>query len=368
MAFLRSIGASIALLAAGALVTACGGDSEGGGPGAAVVDTVRARAEDVPQLVQAVGTVEADNQTTVAAEVRGQVSKIVRDEGSRVAAGAAVIQLDPGNYRYEAEQAQANLEKARTQLALDESLLERYDKLLAAGAIDQQTYDDLKAKVASERATVGQTTAALGTARHDLGKTTIRAPFAGTVGKRHVQLGQYVAADDPIFDLVDASPVRVRFSVPETYVGVVDEGDPVRFRVRSDTVSARVAQVDYVSPKIDPGTRTFEVTASYQNADLSVRPGAFADVSLTTDIHRGAAVVPEEALVTEGTQNYVYVVRDSTVSKRPVTVGSRFDGMVEIASGVEPGVSVVNVGQQGLPDGARVRVSTGARPETLQRE
>lgn len=356
MAFLRKTTTAVAAALVAAATMACGGESGGEGPGAALIDTVHARAMDVPAVVQAVGTVEADNQTQVAAEVGGRVSRILCDEGCRASAGTPVIQIDPGDYADEVQSAMAEVSRARATLAASEKQMARYDRLLEAGAVDQATYDDLEARVESERAAVAQAAARLQTARRDLGKATVRAPFAGTVGKRHVQLGEYVSAQDALFDLVDAQPVKVRFEVAEIHVDRVSEGAPIRFRVRSDTVSSRVADVDYVSPRIDPETRTFEVTATYSNPDLGVRPGAYADVELTTSVHENAPVVPEQAIVTEGTENFVYVVRDSTAERRAVRVGARVDGLVEIVEGIEPGEVVIEAGQQGLRDGATVRI------------
>lgn len=357
MALLRNAVVTMGSLAMAMSAVACGGEASGDGSGAALVDTVHVRAMDVPAVVQAVGTVEADNQTRVAAEVGGRVSGILCDEGCRASAGTAVIQIDPGDYSDEVRSAAAEMSRARATLEADEKLLARYEKLIEAGAIDPQTYENLEAKVESERAAVEQAAAALQTARRDLGKATVRAPFAGTVGKRHVQLGEYVSEQDPLFDLVDAQPVKVRFAVPETHVDEVAVGNPIRFRVRSDTVSSRVADVDYVSPRIDTQTRTFEVTATYSNPDLGVRPGAYADVHLTTSVHEGAPVVPEAAVVTEATENYVYVVRDSVAQRRAVRVGARVDGLVEILEGVEPGEVIVVAGHQGLRDGAAVRIA-----------
>lgn len=362
MAILSSISRvspAVALLSGIAFAAACGGDSAGEGPGAAVVDTVHVIAMDVPATVAAVGTVEADHRTDVAAEIRGQVSRILRDEGSVVAAGTPVIQLDPGPYAFAAQSAGADLASARAQLEADTRLLERYAKLLEAGAVDPATFEDLEARVAGGQAAVAQAQAALNTARWNVGKATIRAPFAGTVGRRHVQLGEYVDAQQIAFELVDAQPVRIRFAVPELYAGRVGVGNAIRFRVRSDTVAARVAQVDYVSPQIEPGTRTFEATARYTNPDLGVRPGAYADVELTTEVHEGAPVVPEQALVTEGSENFLYVVRDGKAERRRVTVGSRVDGRVEIADGLRPGEIAITAGQHGLPDGAPVQPRPG---------
>lgn len=361
MAVLRAMSAG--LLAATALLAgACGGDASGEGGNVAPVDTMHVRAMDVPATIAAVGTVEADHQTTVQAEVSGRVVAVLRDEGSPVAAGTPVIQLDPGSYRDAVAAAAADLSRARATLAADERLLARYEKLLEVGAIDPQTYENLEARVASERAAVQQAAAGLATARRELAWTTVRAPFTGTVGKRHVQLGEYVSGGGGggnggggLFDLVDAQPVKIRFTVTELHADEVAVGNSVRFRVRSDTVATRIAQVDYVSPRIDPSTRTFEVTATYTNPDLAVRPGAYAEVVLTTRVHEGAAVVPEAALVTEGTDNFVFVVRDSAAERRKVVVGARVDGLVEIVEGLRPGEVAIVAGQHGLPDGAPVR-------------
>jgi RND family efflux transporter MFP subunit len=356
LALLRTIRAASALALALAAAMGCGGGGPEGGPQGAVIDTVHVRAEDVPSLVRAVGTVEADNQTAVASEVRGQVSHILRDEGSRVSSGQPVIQVDPGPYRFAVQAADADLARAQAQLSADEKQLERYARLIDAGAIDQQTYENLQARVESERAAVEQARAALATAQWDLGKTTIRAPFAGTVGKRHVELGQSVDTQEALFNLVDDQPVKIRFDVPEIHAGKIEVGDQVEFRVRSDTVATRIATVDYVSPEIDPGSRTFEVTGVYTNPDRGVRPGAYADVSVTTGVHEKAPLVPEEALVTEDTKNYVFVVQDSIARRREVEVGSLADGMVEILSGLQAGEVAITAGQQGLQDGATVRV------------
>lgn len=366
LALLRTIRAAGATALAFVIATGCGGGDAEGGPQGAVVDTVHVRMEDVASLVQAVGTVEADNQTAVAGEVRGQIARILRDEGSRVTSGQPVLQIDPGPYRFAAQSAAADLSRAQAQLSADEKQLERYSQLLEAGAVDRQTYDNLEARVESGRAAVQQARAALGTAQWNLGKSTVRAPFAGTVGRRHVELGQSVDTQDELFDLVDDQPVKIRFAVPEVHAGRIEVGDRVEFRVRSDTVAVRIAAVDYVSPEIDAGSRTFEVTAVYTNPDRGVRPGAYADVSVTTGVHEDAPVVPEEALVTEGTSNYVFVLQDSTAQRREVEAGARIDGMVEILSGLQAGEVAITAGQAGLQDGAAVRVVEPR--ETLQRE
>lgn len=348
-------------------IIACGGESAGEMSKAAVVDTVHVRVDDVPTVINAIGTVEANNQTVVSTEVRGQVARILHDEGAEVSSGTGVVQLDPGPYAYSAESAGADLIRAQAQLENDERLLERYDRLIEAGALDQQSYDDLQAKVATERALVEQARASVNTAQWNLSKATIRAPFTGTLGKRYVQLGEYLDSQQRVFDLVDAETLKVRFSLPETHAGSVQVGDAVGFRVRSDTVGMRRAQVNYVSPGIDAGTRTFEVTASYDNEDRAVLPGAYAEVSVTIALNQNAPIIPERAIYTEGQTNYVYVVvEDSKAEKRRVTIGSRFSGEVEVMSGLKAGEVVISDGQFGLSDGAEVRFVESSHP-TLEK-
>lgn len=355
------------LLTAALVSTACGGGGDEDAAPAAVVDTVHVRIADIPEVVSAVGTVEGENQTTVAGEVAGRVSRIVRDEGSVVARGEPVIQLDPDPYRFALQSAEGSLAQATAQLTNDERLYARYETLLAAGAIDQQTYDDLEARVITGRAAVQQAEAAANTARRDLANAAVRAPFAGTVGHRYVALGEYVDANQPMFDLVDDSPIEIRFRVPEVSARGVDVGDVVVFVVRADSVASRRAEIDYVSPAIDPATRTVEATARYANEDGSVRPGAFVDVEVTTSVLSGAALVPEAAIYTEGTENYVYVIEDGTARRRRVDVARIADETAIVISGLEAGDVAIESGQHGLPDGAPVVVTTGDG-ETLERE
>jgi membrane fusion protein (multidrug efflux system) len=348
-------GAVLPLL--GLLLAGCGEQEAAEAPRGVLVDTTTVTTRDVPRTLRPVGTVEAMNQTTVAAEIDGQVSRIVADEGSAVERGGLVLQIDPTPFRLEAQEAEAVLQQVQAALENDRRLLERYDQLLAAGALDQQTYDDVAARVKSEAAQVASARSRLNQARWNVGKTSVRAPFTGTVADRLVELGTYVGEGDPLFEIVDATPVRVAFELPEPEVGTLETGDSVTFRVRTDPGTLHRGVVIYVSPDLDPRTRTQTAKAEYPNEAGDVTPGSFADLEVVTEVRPDAPVIPEVALVTEGEQNFVYVIRGGTAEKREVALGERLDGGIEVTEGLQGGEVIVTEGHRELSDGAAVRIA-----------
>lgn len=324
-------------------------------PSGVLVDTTRVGTQDVSRVLRAVGTVEAESQTVVKAEVDGQVSTIVADEGARVQKGDLVLQIDPTPFRLAYDQAVAARAQTQTALANDQRLLTRYESLLEAGALDQQSYDDVAARVETERAAVTQAVARVKQAQWDLSKTSVRAPFAGRVADRKIELGTYVTSGDDLFELVDATPVRVAFEIPETAVGRLETGDPVSFTVRTTPGKAYDGRIIYVSPALNPESRTQAAKAEYPNDNGEITPGAFADVEVVTSVRKGAPVIPEAALVSEGEQAFVWVVEGGKASKREIALGERMGDRLEVARGLRGGEVIVVAGQRELREDVAVR-------------
>ena len=346
-------------------LAACGNGESGSGaegaqaaPSGTPVETAVARRETLSSTVRAVGTLEADARVEVRPELDGHVTAIEFEEGQEVREGQVLVRLDQDKLRAQAGAARAAVKRARTTASNLERRLARNDSLLAAGAISEQAYDDLEAEYESAEAALDESEANLELAEQRLEDATIRAPFGGRVGAREFHLGDYVQLGQTLFTVVDDDPLEVQFSVPERYLGRLEVGSPVRVTVRSDPERPVTGEVSFVSPYVDPSTRTVELKARVPNPASELRAGQFASVVLELESRQGV-VVPEAAVVPRQDRRLVYVVRGGTARERTVRLGQRSRGSVELLSGASAGDTVVVAGHQRLSDGAAVSVAGG---------
>jgi membrane fusion protein (multidrug efflux system) len=343
--------------AAALLAGACGGGGGGGGgPRTLPVEVDVARRDTLSIELDAVGTLQAQSEAQVASEVDGTVSGIQFDEGSRVPAGKVLVQLDASKLRAAYHAARATAEQVRTQADNLQRQVERNRGLLQQGAISKQAFDDLESSYRSAKAQLDQAEANASLARQQLADATIRAPFAGRVGERTFDIGDYVRKGDPLFTVTDDDTLQVRFTVPEGYSDRLHAGSSMQ--VKSPNVPGRWfdGEVYFVSPTVDPVNRSLTLKAEVPNLDGKLRSGSSADVRLVLERRSGAIVVPEAAVVPSDQQMFVYLVRDGKARRTAVQLGGRTEGRVEILSGVSAGDSVVTAGQQRLEDGTPVTV------------
>ena len=352
--------ALMALLLLVPLAAGCGGgDEEGqqGPPPATAVEVAEARVEPISVRAGAVGTLEAEQRVELKSEVEGVVSAIPVEEGASVGRGQTLVRLDARELAAQAAAAEAAVERSRTEAENFRVRLERNSGLLEAGAISPQALDDLESGYQAARARTAEAEANLRLARRGLEKAVVQAPFAGRVGDRAFYVGDYISEGDVLMELVDDDPLRVEFELPEEYLGRVELGSPVAIAARSlpgREISGRVA---FVSPRVESATRTLKLEAEVPNAERLLRPGQFVDVQIELERRPEAVVVPEEAVVPRGGENFVFVVADGTAELRQVTLGERAPGRVEVASGLEAGERVVVAGQQKIQDGAAVEAT-----------
>lgn len=345
------------------LAAACGGgggetgpagSAQAGPPPATPVDVARAHVEPVSVRVASVGSLEAEKSVDLRSEVEATVERIPVAEGDRVAKGDTLVVLDARELRAQVAAARAAVERAKTDEANQRQRLERNRGLLAAGAISPQALDDIESASDAARAATAEAQANLRLAERKLDKAVVRAPFAGRVGARSFYVGDLLRVGDPIMSLVDDDPLKVSFDLPEQYLDRVAPGARVSVEVRSlpdETFSGRVV---FVSPEVDPATRAFQLKAEVPNRERRLAPGQFVDVEVELERHPDAVVVPEEAIVPRGGENYVFRVADDTAHLRKVVLGQREPGKVEVTSGVAAGDRVVVAGQQKIEDGSKV--------------
>lgn len=326
------------------------------------VEVAQARREAVSVRASSVGTLEAEQTVVLRAEAEGVVSAIPVAEGETVRRGQVLVRLEDRELAAQAEAAEAALERSRTEAENLAARLERNRGLLEAGAISPQALDDLESSHEAARARTEEAEANLRLARRRLEKSVIRAPFAGRLGERSFYVGDFVREGDSLMELIDDRPLRVEFDLPEAYLGRVEVGSPVRVEARSDPGREVDGGVVFISPRVDSGTRTVRIEAEVPNPDGRLSPGQFVEVEIELERRADAVVIPEEAVVPRGGENFVFAVADGTARLRSVTLGERVPGRVEVLSGVEAGERVVVAGQQRIQDGAAVR--TTERPDS----
>jgi len=252
------------------------------------------------------------------------------------------VRLDPAIPEAEVEQAKANLTLAKS----------KFDR---AVDLAQRNYISGQAKDEAEN-NLRVAEAALQLAQAKLAKTDIRAPFSGIIGLRSVSVGDYVKEGADLVNLESIDPLKVDFRVPEIYLRQVQPGQSLTITLDAMPGNGYDGKVVAVNPLVDAAGRAIVIRAQVSNRDQTLRPGMFARVRLITRDQSDAMVVPEQALVPQGAEQYVYKVVDSKASRVKVETGQRRDAKVEVVSGLKPGDVVVTAGQLKLREGAPVTV------------
>ncbi len=317
---------------------------DAGGP-AVAVEAAKVVTLPMPQTITAVGSLRSDESVTLRPENAGRISAITFQEGQRVAKGAPLVKLDPAIPQAEYEQAKANLTLAKA----------KFDR---AVDLANRNYISGQAKDEAENSfKVAQATLQLAEAK--LAKTDIRAPFSGIIGLRSVSVGDYVKEGADIVNLESIDPLKVDFRVPETYLRQVQPGQALTITLDAMPGKSYDGKVVALNPLVDAAGRSIVIRAQVPNASTLLRPGMFARVRLITRDQADAMVVPEQALVPQGSEQFVFKVVDGKVSRVKVETGQRRDSKVEVLAGLAPGDVVVTAGQLKLRDGVPVKVSVG---------
>ena len=308
-------------------------------PVGVVVATVRL--ERLDQVIEALGTARANESVDVTAKVSNLVTAVHFGEGQPVARGALLVELDGAQARAQVAIAQAALTESQSQY-------KRSRELYSTRALSESQLDQIEATLRSNEAR-------LAVAEAQLADTQIRAPFAGRTGLRRVSVGSLVNPGTVITTLDDTGTIKLDFTVAETYLSALAPGLSISAHSAAypdRTFEGRISSVD---SRVDPNTRSVIVRAAVPNGDGLLKPGMF----LTVRISRGAAdalVIPEQALVPEQGDVFVFVVVDGKAEKRLVRIGQRRVGSVQVVQGLAEGDSVVTEGTQKLRDGVAVKV------------
>jgi membrane fusion protein (multidrug efflux system) len=334
-------GCLIALL----LVAGCGGDDNGNEVAGPVAATkVVARVVEPQRLVdeiQALGTARANESIEIRPRISSIVTRVAFEEGQRVRRGDLLVELENSEIR-------AGLAIAVAALSESRSTYKRSESLIDTQAISASSLEQLRAAMQVNEAQVEA-------AKARLANTAIYAPFNGRVGLRRVSPGGYVDTSTVITTLDDIETLKLDFSIPETFLTVVEEGMKIVSRSLVYPDQAFTGSVTSIDTRLDPVARSVQVRANLPNPDGLLKPGMFLTVDLQRD--RGDVLaVPEEAIVPERDQQFVFRILDGKAARQRVTLGRRVPGLVEITSGISAGDVLVTEGTQKLQDGTEVEI------------
>ena len=353
---------ALAILGAGLLALSAGygcDDKEGSAPswggrggggwgqrGETAAIPVRAEAverRDMYAYVQTHARLEAERSVGVVARAAGLVMELLAEEGSQVAAGQALARLDKD---------QLVLWRQQAQVAVDQAELahERTTSLFDRALVSQEELDAARHQLENARLNLAE-------ADLNLEYGDIRAPIAGIVMRRDVELGDMVNPNQALFTIADLDPLLARIRIPESRLQQVSVGQPAKVEIDALAGGPFSGEVRMINPGVDPASGTVKVTLEVPAGDNGLRPGMFAAVRLITGVHPATLVVPKQALILETDADDVLLFDDGLVRRARVELGYSEGDRVEIVSGLRDGDQVITVGQEGLKDGQSVRLA-----------
>jgi membrane fusion protein, multidrug efflux system len=329
------------------------------------VATVERR--DVPVALLASGTVEAVQTARIGSQVGGVVVRIAFREGQEVAAGQALVELDPRPFRAALQQSQAALTRDLAQWRVARADAQRAEELAKQDLVSPAALDDARATAEGLHAAVQADSASVAKARLDLEYATIRAPVAGRTGDLTVHVGDLVkaATSDPLVTVNQVRPILVRFTLTQDDLPLVrryqDQHPRVIARLTEGDSTAIEGRLVFVDNAVDANNGTLLLKGEFANRDGRLWPGQYVEVRLVLTTQKDALVVPAPAVTTGQQGTYVVVMNaDSTASVRPVKVVRADDVIAVLADGVKAGETVITDGQYRIAPGARVVVRPAA--------
>jgi membrane fusion protein (multidrug efflux system) len=324
------------------------------------VSTATAVAESWNPTINAVGSLVAENGITLSAETSGVLARIEVVSGAKVAKGDLIAQMDVSMEEAQLRSAEASVELARLNA-------ERIRELRSRDTLAQSEAD------ASE-AQLKQAVAAADQIRAVIEKKTFRAPFAGRLGIRRANLGQFLNGGDTLVSLEALDPIHVDFNLPQQRLSELESGQNVR--VIADAAPGRVfeGRISAIDSSIDPQTRTIRIRATLANGDELLRPGMFAKVEVVLPAGAPQVVVPVTAVNYSTSGNTVFVVETAkgkgpqgsdlkTVRQEVVRLGQARGDFITILAGVKPGEEIVTLGGFKLRNGGAVIVNNALAPK-----
>ena len=305
------------------------------------VELAKATMQRIARTVEAVGTTRARQSVEIVPDEDGRVVELLIVPGQSVNRGDILVKLD--------DQIElADLAEARARVTEREQALARIEQLIGSAAVSQATLEDSTARLAEARAQLNR-------AEQRFANRTITAPFSGIVGLSAIDPGAWAESGEMITSLDDLSDVEVEFSLPETLFANVRIGQHISARSAAFPAQSFDGQIAAIDSRIDPISRSFRTRAIIPNPDSVLPAGMFMSLTLTLS-ESDKVVVPEEAVIFQAAETYVFVAENGIASRIRIKTGQRQDGFVTVTEGLESGTEIIVRGLQRVKDGGDIKV------------
>ena len=307
------------------------------------------RTGTISEEATAVGSLLANESVMIRPEREGRIAVIHFTEGQLVRKGEKLVSLDTAEI-------EAQLAAVTSDLTLNRSRFKRAQELHEKKFISAQAIDDA-------REALNQSTARQAEVKARLEKSTVVAPFEGVAGLRQVSPGAYVKAGQDVARLEGIGTLKLDFRVPELYLGRIKPKQEVVVRVDAYPGETFRGDIYAIEPAVEESSRAVLLRARVPNPGTRLKPGMFARVALVLETRENALIIPEQALVPQGKDRFVYRLADGKAVMEKIELGLRRPGEVEVLKGLSAGQTIIVDGQLRLRDGAPVTVLADKRDQ-----
>ncbi|MEO7743968.1 MAG: efflux RND transporter periplasmic adaptor subunit [Usitatibacter sp.] len=326
-------------------------------------DLAELKSEPLGRTIPVSGTMKPLLQATVRSKVPAEVARVHVQEGQAVPAGFPLVSLDTADLKARHDAQMAAVAEARARLDLANKNRANNKALLEKSFISQNAYDSVANSVEVAEANLRSATSQGAITQRAVDDAQVRAPFAGIVAKRWVNQGDKVSPDMPVAQIVDLSRMELEAQVPVSEIPFVKVGQEISFQVDGFQGRHFAGKIERVNPSAEAGSRSISVFATLANGDGALKGGMFANGTLATAAGSAVDVIPAAAVIREGGQSFVHVLKGGKVERRLVVLGAANAerGVVTVKEGLERGVPVITVKAEGLKAGAKAIVKSPAK-------
>ena len=318
------------------------------------VDAKSVRVDNIVVNMEVVGNLRALDAIDVTSEINGIVTKINFTEGQSIQKGEILFLLDSNIEKAEITIQKADVDRWTALLERRQRLARSAEKLSETKNIARTRLDQLLTDETEALAQLQIAKAKLIIAQNNLYKKIIKAPFNGVAGLKLKSIGEYLEPGEIVTSLDSIDPIELDFEVPESVISSLKIATEINAFTRAWGDEVFTGIIKSVNTRVNLESRSITVRAEISNSNLKLKPGMFMMVKLPIITRKNAIIVPEESVLTDGTQRTIYVIKDGVTKSKPVKLGQRLPGEVEVLEGISSDAIVITGGIQKVRDGSKV--------------